>query len=153
MLRIPSLNLETRTQPATIEETFARATQKRRRLVYMAIPGTIGLGLLVAVVYVGGRVVSGRSRTPAPVKQAAVVVPPANLPRPVEQPPAKVETKPKIENKGRVEDTVKAENQVKTPPPPKPVSPGKPLQAANTANTANTALTLITPRPGETYLQ
>ncbi|HYL74976.1 MAG TPA: SPOR domain-containing protein [Bryobacteraceae bacterium] len=102
MLRIPSLNQEAPAKPATIEETFAQAAEKRRRLIYLAIPGSIGLGLLLAILYVGVRVVSARRHAPpqAPVKQAAVVVPtvnapPAVLPPPVEKPAAKVEKKPK----------------------------------------------------------
>ncbi len=136
MLRIPSLNQEAPpAKPATIEETFAQAAEKRRRTIYLAIPGSIGLGLLLAILYVGVRVVSARrhSHPAAPVKQAAIIVPtvsapPAHLPppaeKPVEKPVAKVEKKAKPE-----------------PPPPKP----KP--------TGSAPLVLITPRTGETYLQ
>lgn len=133
MLRIPSLNQEAPpATPATIQETFAHAAEKRRRMIYLAIPGSIGLGLLLAILYVGVRVVSARrhAHPAAPVKQAAIIVPtvsapPAHLPpAPVEKPVAKVETKTKPE-----------------PPSPKP----KP--------TGSAPLVLITPRTGETYLQ
>ena len=93
MLRIPSLDQETPAKPGTIEETFAQATEKRRRMIYLAIPGSIGLGLLIAILYVGVRVVSARrhAHPAAPVKQAAIVVPtvnapPAHHPPPVEKP-------------------------------------------------------------------
>jgi cell division septation protein DedD len=134
MLRIPSLNQEAPpAKPATIEETFAQATEKRRRMIYLAIPGSIGLGLLLAILYVGVRVVSARrhAQPSAPVKQAAIVVPtvnapPAHLPppaeKPIEKPVAKVEKKTKPE-----------------PAAPKP--------------TGSAPLVLITPRTGETYLQ
>ena|SRR5579864_832191 len=130
MLRIPSLNQEAPpAKPATIEETFAHAAEKRRRMIYLAIPGSIGLGLLLAILYVGVRVVSARrhAHPAAPVKQAAMVVPtvnapPASPPPPVEKPIEK-----------RVEKVEKVEKKT------------KPAGSA--------PLVLITPRTGETYLQ
>jgi len=136
MLRIPSLNQEAPpAAPATIEQTFARAAEKRRRLIYLAIPGSIGLGLLIAILYVGVRVVSARRHVQpkAPVKQAAIVVPTVNVPpAPVASPVEKPAEKP-VE---KVEKKIKPE-----PPPVKP----KPSGSA--------PLVLITPRTGETYLQ
>jgi len=159
MLRLPSLNIEHSTEPATIEDTFARATLKRRRMVYLAIPGSIALGLLLAVLYVGGRVVSGRRHAaPAPVQQqAAIVIPPTQAATPARAlpPPPQVEkSAPKVEAKPApvsappvvkpVEKPVVKPAAKNEPPPPPPVKH---------ARASDSPLNLITPHHGETYLQ
>jgi len=129
MIRIPSLGQDSPGQPPTvpgsIEDTFAKAAEKRRRITYLAIPAMIGAGLLIAVIYIGVRVMSAKPHT-APVQtHAAIVIPPATTP--VIAPP---------------------------PSPPEVAKPERVVEKkAEPVRAGNAPLTLITPRVGETYLQ
>ena len=139
MLRMPSLNLdksdpETPAKPPTLEETFAQAVEKRRRRVYMAIPASIGIGLVVAVVYLGMRIVSGRQHVAAgpPVKQVAASAP-VNVPPLPRVSPSPQETKA---------DTKPSAPKLTTPVP-----------VAKPPRNSDGSLSLITPQHGEIYLQ
>jgi len=160
MLRLPSLNLEkptteTAVKPGTIEEAFAQATERRRRMVNMAIPASIAIGLLVAVVYLGMRIVSARHHVAAatPVKQAAVTAP-VSIPVP-----------PQVDSASRGNKVLEAAATKAALPEPKdpattqtapaPVAaktPG-PAPAGKPVRKSDGSLSLITPQHGETYLQ
>jgi len=162
MLRLPSLNLEkptteTAVKPGTIEEAFAQATERRRRMVNMAIPASIAIGLLVAVVYLGMRIVSARHHVAAatPVKQAAVTAP-VSIPVPPQVDSASRGNKvleaastkaalsePKDPATTQAAPAPVVEVAAKTPSP----APGKPVRKSDGS------LSLITPQHGETYLQ
>jgi len=85
MMRLSSLWQETLEQappsqaPPSIQDAFAKAAEKRKRIMYLAIPITIGLGLFVAVVYVGGRIIIAK-RHAAPVAAASIDVQPPAVP-------------------------------------------------------------------------
>jgi hypothetical protein len=136
MIRIPSLGQDHPEQPPTvpgsIEDTFAKAAEKRRRITYLAIPAIIAAGLLIAVIYIGVRVMSAKPHT-APVQtHAVIVIPPAGAP--AITPPA---NPPEVAKKERV--VAKPERVAE--------KKDKPVRAGNAP------LTLITPQAGETYLQ
>lgn len=143
-------------QPS-IEDAFVKAAEKRKRITYLAIPVTIGVGLLVAVVYIGGRMVSAKPHAAAPaVASAPVTVPPP--PAPAE--PAKVEApkpspfvpdeqKQSPVHKEAAEVKKEAVSVAKVTPPSQPVTPAQSKPVVHT----DTPLTLITPRAGEVYLQ
>lgn len=141
-------------QPS-IEQVFAKAAERRKRITYLAIPVTIGVGLLVAIIYIGGRMVTAKPHAPAPVVTASV---PAAVPAPAPVEPAKVDppktqppspqapAKPAVEAAKPTLDVKKQDAPIaKVVPPATPA----PKPAAH----KNAPLTLITPRAGETYLQ
>jgi len=152
-------------QPS-IEDAFAKAADKRKRITYLAIPITLGVGLLVAMVYIGGRIGSAKPRVAAPaVASAPITVPPPPAPAetaksepPKPSPFVAADPKPDA-SKGpavpakvpetktpEVKNTVAKATPAALPTVPVPV-PSKP------AVHSDAPLTLITPRPGETYLQ
>jgi len=145
-------------QPS-IEEAFAKAAEKRKRMTYLAIPVTIGVGLLVAVIYIGGRMVSAKPHAAPPTVAASAPISVPPPPVPVE--PAKVEP-PKTEQvapveikqaRAATEQPQEVKKEVATVAKVTPPSSAPAPQQQKPVVHNNTPLTLITPRSGETYLQ
>jgi cell division septation protein DedD len=129
-------------------------------MVNMAIPASIAIGLLVAVVYLGMRIVSARHHAAAapPAKQAAVTAPVSiSPPTPVES--ASKESKAKAEEAAATKAAVPAPKDPATtqaaqaPVPAVAAKTPGPAPAVKPVRKSDGSLSLITPQHGETYLQ
>jgi cell division septation protein DedD len=111
---------------STPPEAAANTEEHKKRIPLIWIPATIGVGLLIAAIYLGGRIVKAHPQAPETVHLATPVIAPA---KPVAQP------------------------AIPEPAPPapaqKPVASTEPL----TAVTPEDGIPLINPQAGETYIQ
>jgi cell division septation protein DedD len=119
-------------------ETAPSSEEHKKRIPLIWIPATLSVGLLIAAIYLGGRIVSAHPHgtpaaalkvvrtaapTPAPaqpVASASATNEPANQPTPIKEPP----------------------------PAPQPVSSEQVAPA-----TPNDEIPIITPKTGERYIQ
>ncbi len=156
-------NLET--EAATAEKP---AAEPKKPIPMAWIPATLGVGLLIAVVYLGGRIVTAKAHTAprAPVvAQKVTPAAPATPPAPVVQPQAQIQAKldpPSplvIESKPSPLTYPQPVQQHEAKPPvtepakavaePKPEA--KPAQSPSSEDLAD--LPTITPQAGERYVQ
>jgi hypothetical protein len=138
------------------------------------VPATLGLGLLIALVYLGGRILTAKSHTSPAARQAmsapkTPAISPAapkepviaKTPEPVLQAKAVPavapvpEVKPVIEAKPETKPVATPAAEIKPVPQAKPVVEAKPTQEVKSiANAASDAdLPLITPQTGQRYIQ
>jgi cell division septation protein DedD len=111
---------------STPPEAAANTEEHKKRIPLIWIPATIGVGLLIAAIYLGGRIVKAHTQEPEAIHVATPVIAPA---KPVPQP------------------------AIPEPAPPapaqKPVASTEPL----TAVTPEDGIPVINPQAGETYIQ
>jgi cell division septation protein DedD len=110
-------------QPGSDLTALGTEDAHERPMAPVWIPATLGVGLLLAAVYLGGRILTGHAPLPAPVKTVAVV---AAEPAPSPPPKSEPVSEPKTE----------------TLPPPEET---KPVSADQ--------LPMIAPQAGERYIQ
>jgi len=116
-------------------ETAPSSEEHKKRIPLIWIPATLSVGLLIAAIYLGGRIVSAHPHgTPAAALQVAKTAAPA--PAPVT--PVASASLP---------------NQPANQPPPikEPPPPPEPVQVAPV--TPNDEIPSITPKAGERYIQ
>ena len=124
-------NNETNDALAQIEAAVALSASpdaRKERMPLVWIAATLGVGLAIAALYLGGRILTARSHDPAPVKMSVPVQPAqaTAVQASVQQP--QLEPAP----------------QAAQPAEPKPAEP-KPA--------ADDQLPMIVPQPGERYIQ
>lgn len=113
--------------------------EPRKRIPLASIPTTIIIGLLIAAIYLGGRIFTARSLPkPAPI-HTAVPGPPSLTPVPVQADALSAHPPP-----------VPAESAEKKASPPKP-EPA--IAVRQTAGADEDGLPMFQPRPGERYIQ
>ncbi|HTR37200.1 MAG TPA: SPOR domain-containing protein [Bryobacteraceae bacterium] len=125
------------------------------------VPATLGVGLLIAVVYLGGRIVTAKAHTAPRAPVVAQKVTPATPPAPVVQAQAQIQAKldppspPVIESKPSPLTYPQPVQQHDAKPPvtepAKAVAEPKPAQSAASEDLAD--LPTITPQAGERYVQ
>jgi cell division septation protein DedD len=123
--------------PPTLEAA-TNSEEHKKRIPLIWIPATLSLGLLIAAIYLGGRIVSAHPHgTPAAALHVAKTAAPA---------PAPVAPAPVTPSIPAVSQTLP---QVKeSSPAPEPVS-----SAQVTPITPNDEIPIITPKAGERYIQ
>jgi cell division septation protein DedD len=146
----PTGSIEVNNKPAATdavaEKTISGATpvaepkneDPRKRIPLASIPATISIGLLIAAVYLGGRIVTAhRMQKSAPAIHSAIPAPPAQVQeaKAVQEPvqPAQSEAKPVV---------VPAQEPASKPPTVLPAT-----------DSGDEALPMIEPHPGDRYLQ
>jgi cell division septation protein DedD len=110
---------------STPPEAEAKTEEHKKRIPLVWIPATLGVGLLIAAVYLGGRIVKAHPQAPEPVHLAPPVIPAV---KPLVQPSAPEPAPP--------------------PPTPTVVRP-EPL----TVVTPDDGIPMISPQAGEMYIQ
>ena len=139
------------TDNATTPDGAVNADEHKRRIPLVWIPATLGVGLLIAVVYLGGRIVRARPSTSPEVTHVAAsasvapTIPPPPPPRSVDT-PAEPEVQPAVH---------------KNAPPAAAAEEAKPAAAAPklagaeplTLVAPDDGVPMITPKPGENYIQ
>jgi cell division septation protein DedD len=112
----------------TSAEDAPNTEEQKKRLPLLWIPATLGVGLLIAAVYLGGRIA-----TPRPPAKPEMVQPAAKPPVPLEPPPAQAQaTVPEAAS-----------------PPTQKLEAAEPL----TVVAPGDDIPLIAPQPGERYIQ
>lgn len=152
-INLPPENLPPADAPPVSEETAPpQSRESKKPFPLMAIPITLSVGLLVAAVYLGQRIVVARLQSTPPVREALIaplVTPPA---------PALLRPNPPAEQK-RTEPAPAATVAVKTPTPganPAALAENrgaivaKPLEPTAADSQSNE---LIVPVSGQRYLQ
>jgi cell division septation protein DedD len=128
----PSTASDTAPLPPDVSATPEEEHKKQIPLVW--IPATLGVGLLIAAIYLGGRIVTGHT----PAKPAAVQV------------AAPIAVQPLVKSE------VSEVKQSATPPPEQKLvaEPLKPLKAEPlTVVTPDDGIPMITPQAGELFIQ
>jgi cell division septation protein DedD len=140
------------------EATEAKTEERRERMPLVWIPATLCVGLLIAAVYLGGRIVTAHS-SPAPVRTKPLVTtaaPIATQAAPIVTPAA-----PVVTQAAPVEAQVKAKAEPK-PEAPKQAKPAAPQQAkseqaksepARPKQVTGDPVPMIAPKDGERYIQ
>jgi cell division septation protein DedD len=108
------------------QEAAANTEEHKKRIPLVWIPATLGVGLLIAVIYLGGRIVKAHPQASETVHPAVSV-----------SPPVKPTVRPAV-----------SEPAPPPPPPPTAVSP-EPL----TVVTPDDGIPMISPHAGEMYIQ
>lgn len=125
------------TDDATLPPDDAASTEEhKKRMPLIWIPATLGVGLLIAAVYLGGRIVKAR---PSGRSEMVNVLPPASLKAPIEiqkaTPPPPAKTAPATE-----QPATAPARKAATPEPLTVVTPGDDIP-------------MIQPQAGERYIQ
>jgi cell division septation protein DedD len=107
-------------------EAAANTEEHKKRIPLVWIPATLGVGLLIAAIYLGGRILKAHPQAPEAVHLAAAVVPVA---KPLVQPSA----------------------PEPAPPPPTPATVARPEPL--TVVTPDDGIPMISPQAGEMYIQ
>jgi cell division septation protein DedD len=123
-MRWTTIGLSAGSQSALAPEPEPQPIDWKKRIASLFIPAILGLGLVMAFAYLGVRIVAGKSQSVTPVIATQV---PAKQTAPPPPPAA---------------------DPVSQPDPPIKVAPPPPPAASPAAN-----FTVITPQPGERYLQ
>jgi cell division septation protein DedD len=119
-------------------ETATSSEEHKKRIPLIWIPATLSIGLLIAAIYLGGRIVSAHPHgTPAAALQLAKAAAPAPA-------PAEPVASPSLTNE-----------PASQPPPIKEPSPApEPVSSVKaTPETSNDEIPIITPKAGERYIQ
>ncbi len=157
--------------PVTEQKTEQKSEESRKRIPLASIPATISIGLLIAALYLGGRIFTAhRVQKPAPAFHSATpaappVAAPAEakaIPQPAPsaaQPVSPVEAKAIPQPAPSAAQPVSPPGQAATPAPqaaiPTPPALGpQPASAVTPAgDSGDDTLPMIQPRSGERYLQ
>ncbi len=157
--------------PVTEQKTEQNSEESRKRIPLASIPATISIGLLIAAVYLGGRIFTAhRVQKTAPAFHSATpaappVAAPAEaraIPQPAPsaaQPVSPVEAKAVPQPAPSAAQPVSPPGQAATPAPqaaiPTPPALGpQPASAVTPAgDSGDDTLPMIQPRSGERYLQ
>jgi len=119
-------------------ETAPSSEEHKKRIPLIWIPATLSVGLLIAAIYLGGRIVSAHPHgTPAAALHLAKTAAPA---------PAAVAATPVTPSIPAVSQTLPPVEE--SSPAPEPVS-----SAQVTPITPNDEIPIITPKAGERYIQ
>jgi cell division septation protein DedD len=135
------------TDNTTTPDVAADTDGHKKRIPLIWIPATLGVGLLIAVVYLGGRIVRARPSTNSEVAHVATpasvapTIPPPPVPRGVEP-----TAQPEIQKNAPTPSA--AEEAKPTAATPKLAS-AEPL----TLVVPDDGVPMITPKPGENYIQ
>ena len=134
--------------PSERDASQAAEDSSGKRVPLIAIPITLSVGLLVAVGYVGNRVMTSRKHATAVVVASAPVRSP--LLAAVPTAPARVEAEPPVENPPAVRSKAQS-SEIPVAKPPADPFPRAAVSAIDTADDSGDGL--IAPRHGERYLQ
>jgi cell division septation protein DedD len=140
------------TDNTTTPDGAANTDEHKKRIPLVWIPATLGVGLLIAVVYLGGRIVRARPSTSSEVTHvatsasAAPTIPPPPPPRAAKT-AAEPEVQPAVE-KGQPAPPAATEEAKPAAPAPKPAA-AEPL----TLVAPDDGVPMIAPKPGDIYIQ
>jgi cell division septation protein DedD len=115
---------------STPPEAAANLDEHKKRIPLIWIPATLGVGLLIAAIYLGGRILKAHPQAPEAVHLAAPATP-------VVEPAVKPLVQPSAPEPA--------------PPPPAPAAVVKPEPL--TAVTPDDGIPMISPQAGEMYIQ
>ena len=117
--------------------------EHKKTIPLVWIPATLVVGLLIAGIYLGGRIVAAHGRPRTEVVSAATSTPPPAPPKPAVTPPVVESEIP--------ESKPEAKESAKTEPPSAPQKPAgaEPLTAVSPED----GIPMITPSPGQVFIQ
>jgi cell division septation protein DedD len=129
-----------------------QSDEHKRRMPMVWIPVTLCVGLLIAAIYLGGRIVTARSRATPRV----VAAPAARITSPVVAPavvaPSLAPTEGPVAVQSQAEGEPQAKAEVAKAPNPAPKSAPNSREAAP-PNLPSDEAPMITPKTGERYIQ
>ena len=158
-----SQNLEDKTEDNQTQATKTDETKKKIPLA--SIPATISIGLLIALLYLGGRIITAQRpaktavvkvSAPVPAAQAA---PPPVAAKPADMKPADVkpvDVKPVDVKSVEVQPVAAVQPAASQAPPAAATKQASATPVVNTGSDSsdgNDALPMITPQAGEHYIQ